>query len=147
MKCLAGVVTAHNSSCRKIMFLQVSDCAQGVFIAHNSSCRKIMFLQVSDCAQGVFIPACTWGVLKTIHRQTPPRQTPPPSLRQTPHPQMDTEAGVMHPTGMHFCCFRENSNYDRSLSSTNFKKRNKISRVGDACQGYLQIFQSKNAFQ
>ena len=59
---------------------------------HNRSCGKVMFSQVC--------------VKNSVHggRCTPPWQTPPPPGRHLP-PEMATESGGRHPTGMHSSSF------------------------------------------
>ena len=114
------------------------------FTTHNSSCGKVMFLQMSVCPQGVCIPACNWegGVYPSmqlgrrclplglkVYTPLHPLDTHTPrhthswthtALDTTPrthtHPldthtpwtppapiEMAIEAVGTHPTGIHYC--------------------------------------------
>ena len=77
-----------------------------IFTVRNSSCGKVMFLQVSVCEEGrgVDPPGQTPLLGRHPLPETPPRTGTPWANIPTP-PETATAADSTHPTGMHSCKF------------------------------------------
>ena len=99
--CKLGMKDCHLSSSNFVLH----DQNKSMFTVRNSSCRKVMFSQVSVCPRG---GSCTSPMAR---HHTPlgrhPGQTPHPPARHPlgrhPPGQTATAADGTHPTGMHSC--------------------------------------------
>ena len=123
------IFTARNSSCGKVMFLQVPVIGGGVSASGSrgvlASWSGVLPLGAGGCTpprqtlppldrhsppRQTALSQADSPLGRHPHRKTPPRQTSPrrtynrgkhPAGR--PPPKTATEAGGTHPTGMHSC--------------------------------------------